>query len=113
MLIILCIFKTERTGFLIESQMCLRTVSAACIFMSDNCHFSNFLTQSTAREALMTHCFLKISHKSCENKPLSIDRNETVNTGCWLMTPVTQRCLFSTATQTKDCLSTRTPIYLV
>ena len=42
MLIILCIFETEKTGFLIESQMCLRTVSAACIFMSDNCHFSNF-----------------------------------------------------------------------
>ena len=60
MLIIFCIFKTERTGFLIESIMCLRTVSAACIFKSDNC---------TVREAWMTHCFLKISHKSCENKP--------------------------------------------
>ena len=70
MLIIFCIFKTERTGFLIESIMCLRTVSAACIFKSDNCHVSNFrLTQSTVREAWMTHCFLKISHKSCENKP--------------------------------------------
>ena len=70
MIIIFCIFKTERTGFLIESIMCLRTVSAACIFKSDNCHVSNFLlTQSTVREAWMTHCFLKISHKSCENKP--------------------------------------------
>ena len=70
MLIILCIFKTERTGLLIENIMCLQTVSAVCIFTSDNCHFSNFrLTQSTAREAWMTHCFLKISHKSCENKP--------------------------------------------
>ena len=72
MLIIFCIFKTERTGFLIESIMCLRTVSAACIFTSDNCHVSNFQTyrtQSTVREAWMTHCFLKISHKSCENKP--------------------------------------------
>ena len=46
MLIIFCIFKTERTGFLIESIMCLRTVSAACpaacIFKSDNCRVSNF-----------------------------------------------------------------------
>ena len=42
MLIIFSIFKTERTGFLIESIMCLRTVSAACIFKSDNCHVSNF-----------------------------------------------------------------------
>ena len=41
MLIIFCIFKTERTGFLIESIMCLGTVSAACIFKSDNCHVSN------------------------------------------------------------------------
>ena len=38
----LLIFKTERTGCLIESIMCLRTVSAACIFKSDNCHVSNF-----------------------------------------------------------------------
>ena len=42
MLIIFCIFKTERTGFLIESIMCLRTVSAACIFKSENCQVSNF-----------------------------------------------------------------------
>ena len=42
MLIIFCIFKTEIPGFLIESIMCLRTVSAACIFKSDNCHVSNF-----------------------------------------------------------------------
>ena len=70
MLIIFCIFKTERTGFLIESIMCLRTVSAACIFKSDNSMSVIFrLTQSTVCEAWMTHCFLKISHKSCENKP--------------------------------------------
>ena len=37
-----CKFKTERSRFLIESIMSLRTVSAACIFTSDNCHFSNF-----------------------------------------------------------------------
>ena len=42
MLIIFCIFKTERTGLLIENIMCLGTVSAACIFTSDYCHFSNF-----------------------------------------------------------------------
>ena len=49
MLIIFCIFKTERTGFLIESIMCLRTVSAACIFKSDNCHVSNFKTYTIHR----------------------------------------------------------------
>ena len=35
-------FKTERSHFLMGSTMCLRTVSAACIFTSDNCHLSNF-----------------------------------------------------------------------
>ena len=72
MLIIFCIFKTERTGFLIESMMCLRTVSAACIIYSRVIIAMSVifrLTQSTVREAWMTHCFLKISHKSCENKP--------------------------------------------
>ena len=39
---IFCTFKTERSRFLIENIMCLRTMSAACIFTSDNCHFSNF-----------------------------------------------------------------------
>ena len=42
MLIIFCIFKTESTGFFIESIMCLRTMSVARIFKSDNCHVSNF-----------------------------------------------------------------------
>ena len=70
MLIIFCIFKTERTGFLIESIMCLRpshlrVYSRVIIAMSVIFR----LTQSTVREAWMTHCFLKISHKSCENKP--------------------------------------------
>ena len=67
MLIIL----TERTGFLIESIMCLRTVSAACTYSRVIIAMSVIfrLTQSTVREAWMTHCFLKISHKSCENKP--------------------------------------------
>ena len=75
MLIIFCIFKTERTGFLIESIMCLRTVSAACIFKTRDSRVIIAmsvifrLTQSTVREAWMTHCFLKISHKSCENTP--------------------------------------------
>ena len=75
MLIIFCTFKTDRTGFLIESIMCLRTVSAACIFMSDKLIAISVifrLTQSTARAAWMTHCFLKISHKSCENKPKAL-----------------------------------------
>ena len=49
MLIIFCIFKTERV-----------IIAMSVIFR---------LTQSTVREAWMTHCFLKISHKSCENKP--------------------------------------------
>ena len=49
MLIIFCIFKTERTGFLIESIMCLRTVSAACRFKSDNCHVSIFKTYTIHR----------------------------------------------------------------
>ena len=37
------------------------------------------LTQSTVHEAWMTHCFLKISHKSCENKPNELgDYRQTV-----------------------------------
>ena len=39
MLIIFCIFNTERTGLLIENIMCLRTMSAVCIFTSDIVRF--------------------------------------------------------------------------
>ena len=58
MLIIFCIFKTERTGFLIESicvyEPCrLHVYSRVIIAMSVIFR----LTQSTVREAWMTHCF--------------------------------------------------------